>query len=373
MAAGFSVLDSLNKNSKAGLDESPKARFRTKDISIFKMYRNKENFYEINDIEKLAAEILMVGLMENLSIVYAPSEKGEYKIIGGERRWEALKLLVSKGYTEFEIATCQIRTPVEQHEENIEIIISNSQREKTIKDILEEEKRLKESLEYIRDNNLTIKGYDVSKGRLRDIIADMLKLSKTKVAQIENINNNLIPEFKKPLIEERITFSAAAELAGMKENEQQELYEQYQEKGEITHKEVVETKEELKKIEEVSETAQIHINDSPEYLPKEYEDERTKIPQNNLNKAVEKEIKQVVHELKTASMFYLDVANKFKRFELRKNDRNYKVGDILKLMEYKDGEYTGRELITEVIYILDDYTGIVEGFCILGLGEVYDH
>ena len=42
MAAGFSVKDALNKNSKAGIDESPRARFRTKDISIFKMYR-KEN------------------------------------------------------------------------------------------------------------------------------------------------------------------------------------------------------------------------------------------------------------------------------------------------------------------------------------------
>ena len=36
MAAGFSVKDALNKNSKAGIDESPRARFRTKDISIFK-------------------------------------------------------------------------------------------------------------------------------------------------------------------------------------------------------------------------------------------------------------------------------------------------------------------------------------------------
>mgnify|MGYP007055728873 CR=1 FL=1 len=46
MATGFSVMDALNKNSKAGVDESPRARFRTKDISIFKMYRNKLNFYE---------------------------------------------------------------------------------------------------------------------------------------------------------------------------------------------------------------------------------------------------------------------------------------------------------------------------------------
>ena len=62
MAAGFSVKDALNKNSKAGIDESPRARFRTKDISIFKMYRNDMNFYSVADIEELAGDILLSGL-----------------------------------------------------------------------------------------------------------------------------------------------------------------------------------------------------------------------------------------------------------------------------------------------------------------------
>ena len=56
MAAGFSVKDALNKNSKAGIDESPRARFRTKDISIFKMYRNDMNFYSVEQVEELAGE-----------------------------------------------------------------------------------------------------------------------------------------------------------------------------------------------------------------------------------------------------------------------------------------------------------------------------
>ena len=96
MATGFSVMDALNKNSKAGIDESPKARFRTKDISIFKMYRNDMNFYKVADIEELAGDILIHGLKQNLELVYEPCEVGEYRIIAGERRWEALKLLVKK-------------------------------------------------------------------------------------------------------------------------------------------------------------------------------------------------------------------------------------------------------------------------------------
>ena len=146
MAAGFSVKDALNKNSKAGIDESPRARFRTKDISIFKMYQNDMNFYSVEQIEELAGDILMYGLKQNLELVYAPCEKGEYRIVAGERRWEALKYLVSKGYKEFELATSKLTTPQDDDEEQVEIIIANAYRTKTVSDMIEEETRLKASL-----------------------------------------------------------------------------------------------------------------------------------------------------------------------------------------------------------------------------------
>ena len=76
MATGFSVMDALNKNSKAGIEETPRARFRTKDISIFKMYRNTLNFYKIDDIEELAGDILTFGLKQNLERAQTVSLKG---------------------------------------------------------------------------------------------------------------------------------------------------------------------------------------------------------------------------------------------------------------------------------------------------------
>lgn len=243
MAAGFSVKDALNKNSKAGIDESPKARFRTKDISIFKMYRNDMNFYSVEQIEELAGDILMYGLKQNLELVYAPCEKGEYRIVAGERRWEALKLLVSKGYKEFEIATSKLTAPQDDDEEQVEIIIANAYRTKTVTDMIEEETRLKASLERMKAAGKKIKGYDLQSGRLRDVIASMLHLSKTKVAQIEAVNNNLIPEWKEELKSERLTFSAAYELSGMSEDEQREALGKFMESGELTHKTIKDMKE----------------------------------------------------------------------------------------------------------------------------------
>ena len=220
MATGFSVKDALNKQSKAGLDESPRARFRTKDISIFKMYRNEMNFYSVEQIEELASDILMYGLKQNLELVYAPCEKGEYRIVAGERRWEALKYLVSKGYKEFELATSKLTTPQDSDEELVELIIANAYRTKTVSDMLQEEQKLKECLERMKAEGKKLKGYDLQSGRLRDVIAAKLSMSKTKIAQIEAINNNLIPEWKEELENERITFSAAYELSGMQEDTQ---------------------------------------------------------------------------------------------------------------------------------------------------------
>ena len=243
MATGYSVMDALNKNSKAGIDESPRARFRTKDISIFKMYRNDMNFYSIEQIEELAGDILMYGLKQNLELVYAPCEKGEYRIVAGERRWEALKYLVKKGYKEFEVATSKLTTPQDNDEEQVEIIIANAYRTKTDADLIEEETRLKASLERMKKAGKKIKGYDLQKGRLRDVIANMLKMSKTKVAQIEAVNNNLIPEWKEELKGERLTFSAAYELSGMTQEQQRDALGKFQETGELTHKDVKSMKE----------------------------------------------------------------------------------------------------------------------------------
>ena len=243
MATGYSVMDALNKNSKAGVDESPRARFRTKDISIFKMYRNDMNFYSVEQIEELAGDILMYGLKQNLELVYAPCEKGEYRIVAGERRWEALKYLVKKGYKEFEVATSKLTTPQDDDEEQVEIIIANAYRTKTDADLIEEETRLKTSLERMKKAGKKIKGYDLQKGRLRDVIANMLKMSKTKVAQIEAVNNNLIPEWKEELKGERLTFSAAYELSGMTQEQQRDALGKFKETGELTHKDVKSMKE----------------------------------------------------------------------------------------------------------------------------------
>ena len=73
------------------------------------------------------------------------------------------------------------------------------------------------------------------------------------------------------------------------------------------------------------------------------------------------------HELKIVASDYEDVISGKKSFELRKNDRGYKQGDSLKMLEFKDGKHTGRMIDADIIYMLEDYTGLTEGYCILGI------
>jgi len=75
------------------------------------------------------------------------------------------------------------------------------------------------------------------------------------------------------------------------------------------------------------------------------------------------------HILKTIPVFFQDIKSGQKDFELRKNDRKFGIMDRLILKEYdqEKDEFSGREIIKEVKYILDSFPGIETGYCILGL------
>lgn len=107
--------------------------------------------------------------------------------------------------------------------------------------------------------------------------------------------------------------------------------------------------------------------DFPEYLP---EDLKVEIEQTNKVKVPETVMDDRRHKLKLAKMFFEDVRLGRKSFELRKNDRDYKIGDILELREMDNGEPTGRVIEKEITYILEGFAGLKEDYCILALADI---
>lgn len=75
------------------------------------------------------------------------------------------------------------------------------------------------------------------------------------------------------------------------------------------------------------------------------------------------------HELKIWPEFFQAVEDGRKTFEIRRKDRQYQVGDILKLMEYDPvrNEYTGSAVLVRVTYILDDPNFVLPGYVVLGI------
>lgn len=422
MAAGWSVMDALNKNSKAAAEEKPKARFRTRDISIRKIYSNDRNFYSMPGIEQLAQEILAVGLMENMTVAYAPCERGEYKIIAGERRWRALNLLLEKGYEDFETVTCQIKSAAEENEEMVQLIIANAYRDKTIVDMLEEEKRLKESLQYMKDNGLTLQGYKLDSGRLRDVIASIMNTTGTKIAQIESINKHLIPEFSAELKEGRLTFSAAYEISGMAEDKQMELLEKYKEGG-LSLKEVKQAKKEIEEAaekaeeEQEEEWQQAHpesitsicyscqrysecnvktgtCQDCDRYVDKaeaektpeqRYDEEQAAIDRETAKKLTEMEQEEKMQNLPSdekkarmmrvsAELFKNIKEGKIRHMIVKEDQAGYREKEILTLLAFCDGRSTGEQMRVCITCADNAQTSgaIIEGYAVIGIMDVYD-
>jgi len=74
------------------------------------------------------------------------------------------------------------------------------------------------------------------------------------------------------------------------------------------------------------------------------------------------------HELKLIQPYFNEVRNGTKTFEIRKNDRDFQVGDIVILKEYNAdwtiGEKTGNEIEVRITYILKSFVGLDDDYCI---------
>lgn len=79
------------------------------------------------------------------------------------------------------------------------------------------------------------------------------------------------------------------------------------------------------------------------------------------------------HELKTWPAYFIAVCNGEKTFEIRKDDRQFVIDDVLCLREWCPDlqEYTGRHELKRVSYVLrGGQFGVQEGYVVMGLQDV---
>lgn len=73
----------------------------------------------------------------------------------------------------------------------------------------------------------------------------------------------------------------------------------------------------------------------------------------------------MTHELKILTEYFEPVISGRKRFEIRENDRDYKIGDRLILREWTGESYTGDSYKAEITYITD--YAQQDGYVVLGI------
>jgi len=238
---GFNMLELLNNSSEENKKSEKIARFKTIQINVNDLTPSGENFYSTaeEELKSLKDSIEIFGVQQNLVVKKVEVDGGKYEIIAGHRRYLALKKLVEEGKLQFEYAPCKVEIEEDSIKDKLLLLITNSTaRQLTDWEKTQQAEKLKELLiEYKKKEKLP--------GRVREIIADILNTSPTQVARMESISKNLTEDFKQEFKEEKVNISTAYELSKLPQDQQEEILKEYEEKGNISIKDVKEKMEDL--------------------------------------------------------------------------------------------------------------------------------
>ena len=221
-------------DGSAAKSENSRLPLKVVSLSIHNLVPSSNNFYSVENVEELKTSIEMFGVLQNLTV--KPLDNGKYEIISGHRRHKACMKLVAEGKTEFEYIPCGIQTEQDEIKEHILLIMTNS----TARELSDWEKM--KQAEELRRSFEELKKRESLPGRVRDLVAEALNTSPTKIARLNAIDNNLTPEFKEEFKQGKIGTSAAYELSGMSDEQQKQAYSDYREKGGVSVNKVKEQK-----------------------------------------------------------------------------------------------------------------------------------
>lgn len=213
-----------------------------KMIDIDLIEPNKNNFYEMSEIEALADDIERQGLMT--ALVVSEQNGGKYELISGHRRLAALKSLIADGRRRNGKVPCFIKGAKPNTETELDLIMLNAtQRKYSDADTMREYEELTRIFKELEAEGKTIKG------RIRDRIAEALNVSPAQVGKLDNIKHNAIPDVEQAVKSGDMSISTANEVAELAPEKQQEIIT---EKPKISHKEVKEIQKQELSAEKVS-------------------------------------------------------------------------------------------------------------------------
>jgi hypothetical protein len=271
-------------------------------INIDKIITNElnERFDQI-DIQSLAFSIMGNGLFHNF-VTTKENENGEVRLISGERRLRACRLIRDEYPDKFKeqfpgaLLPCHVRPEMSKVDEEIALIEANAQvrtqtLEKNIKDI----QRLLELYE--------MRNAEDDDERISKKIADSYKMTERQIYKYIAITK-LNPELREAWENKIITINTAAEIAGFGETEQMMLAEVLKEEGKLTEDDIQAARE-LQKTKEAA-NERLDYTDKKikafEQLKEEASNEKEReLAESKINE-MQEEQKEIMSSLSNAEM-----------------------------------------------------------------------
>ena len=177
-------------------------------VDIDDLVGNDANFYAVDEdkLEDLKNSIALSGIMDPPTVTR--TDDGKYRIISGHRRTAAVRALVAEGREDLRKVPVFVRSPKNAAMEELELIMANSTaRVLTSAEISQAAQRVERLLYDLKEQGVEFPG------RMRDHVAEACNVSKTKLANLHMIEENLISDFKSKWALGKLPDATALELA----------------------------------------------------------------------------------------------------------------------------------------------------------------
>lgn len=153
-----------------------------------KLHGDGENFYSMEGIEALAQNIELVGLQQPLRVRPDPDDEGGYIVVSGHRRLTAIRTVCKVDEPErWRTVPCIVeRGEMSPAMRELRLIYANSDtRRMSNADISAQAERVEKLLYQLQEEGVEFPG------RMRDHVAEVCQISKSKLARLKVIREGL--------------------------------------------------------------------------------------------------------------------------------------------------------------------------------------
>ena len=218
MAKKFNLAALVPEMDAVSNSDSPRITM----IPITELRPNGGNFYDTSNIDDLVDSIELNGLLEPLCVFRRAQGTGSYVIFSGHRRYLALHLLYKKDRARWNEVPCIVfPDPHDANRETVMLIHANSTgRVLSNWEKAEQALRLKKALVAMRERGAELPG------RIRDLVAEEMQMSASKLARLEAIGNNLkFPGFADAWRDGKLGESVAYEISKLPMDKQMDVWD----------------------------------------------------------------------------------------------------------------------------------------------------